>query len=154
VRKPRVPVPLAPCDDRGDAARIDARRASGLGDADKESSMRNRWMISAAAWAVFTAYTVKVVIEGGPLGFVSLHLSHAWGMQVIVDLVLAAIVALLYVSPQARAVGVRPAPYVLATITLGSVGLLAFVTHVEWARQRRAEAERAKDSDQAHARAA
>jgi hypothetical protein len=28
--------------------------------------------------------------------------------------------------------GVPVAPYVLATLTLGSVGLLAFVTHVEW----------------------
>lgn len=98
--------------------------------------MRNRWMISALAWVAFTAYTMTVVVKGGPLGFVSLHLAHAWGMQVILDLVIAALVALYFIAPKARELRVPVAPYVLATLTLGSVGLLAFVTHVEWARSR------------------
>lgn len=103
---------------------------------ERVSAMRNRWMVFGAVWAVFSLYTVEVAIKGGPLGFLTLHLSHAWGLQVLLDLALALLVALWGVAPRAKAAGVPVAPYVIATMCLGNVGLLAFVTHVEWARSR------------------
>lgn len=98
--------------------------------------MKNRWMAVAAAWLLFSLYSLKIAAVGGPLGFLSLPSAHVWGAQVLMDLFLSLTVALTYLAPKARRVGVPVWPYVAATLTLGSVGLLAFVTHVEWAAER------------------
>lgn len=98
--------------------------------------MKNRWMAVAAAWLVFSLYTTVVMIKGGLLSLLTIPAAHPWGLQLIFDLFTALIVAMAFIAPKARRVGVPVVPYVLATLVLGSVGLLAFVTHVEWAAER------------------
>jgi hypothetical protein len=98
--------------------------------------MGNRWMISAAAWVVFTAYTATVALRGDVLALVKLTFSNAFSVQVFFDLVVAATVAMVYVSPKAKALGVPRIPYIIATALVGSVGLLAYITHVEWAQSK------------------
>ena len=98
--------------------------------------MRHRWWVPAVLWGIFTTYSIVVSVRGGALGFLSVPRSHPWGLQVVLDLFVSLVVALRYLAPKARRLGVPRAPYVLATLTLGSVGLLLFVTHVEWAEAR------------------
>lgn len=98
--------------------------------------MNPRWVAPLALWVLFTAYTIYVATVGGPVGFLTLPASHPWGLQVGLDLVISLAVALVYVSPEAKRHGVARLPFVLATCVLGSVGLLANVTRVEWARAR------------------
>jgi hypothetical protein len=105
--------------------------------------MRRRWLGPAALWVVFTGYSIAVSARAGVLGFLGVPGAHPWGLQVVLDLFVSLLVALVYIAPKARRVAVPIAPYALATLTLGSVGLLAFVTHVEWAAQR----ERAADGE-------
>ncbi len=93
-------------------------------------------MISAAAWVMFTAYTTIVVLRGDVLSLAKLTFSNAFSVQVFFDLVVAATVALVYVSPKAKALGVPRIPYIIATALVGSVGLLAYITHVEWAQSK------------------
>lgn len=98
--------------------------------------MSKRWVISAAAWLAFTAYTVTVVLRGDVLALAKLTFANAFSVQVFFDLVVAATVALVYVNPKAKALGVPRIPYILATAVVGSVGLLAYITHVEWAQSK------------------
>lgn len=113
-----------------------ADRAHCRASKERVSAMRNRWMVFGAVWAVFSLYTAEVAIKGGPLGFLMIPAAHPWGLQVLLDLVFALLIALWGVAPRAKAAGVPVLPYVIATVCLGNVGLLAFVTHVEWARSR------------------
>ncbi len=99
--------------------------------------MRNRWIVSAAVWVVFSAYSLRVSLGAGVLWFVGLPSAHPWALQVIFDLFIALSVALFFIGPKAKELGIPRVPYVIATFLLGSVGLLAYVTHVEWARSRR-----------------
>jgi|LNFM01.1.fsa_nt_gb hypothetical protein len=98
--------------------------------------MPKRWMLAAAVWLCFAVYTLTVVRTGGVIGFLGIPAAHPWGLQVILDLFISLFVALTYVGPKASKVGVPRLPYILATCTLGSVGLLAYVAHVEWASDR------------------
>ncbi|MBL8682055.1 MAG: hypothetical protein JNK05_23005 [Myxococcales bacterium] len=98
--------------------------------------MPKRWMVAIAVWLVFTAYSVKVSVVGGVLGFLGVPAAHPWGLQIVLDLFIAMFVALSYLNPKARKVGVPRIPYVIATMTLGSVGLLLYFAHVEWASDR------------------
>lgn len=104
--------------------------------------MPKRWMVVLAVWVVFTAYSVKVVFVGGALGFLGVASAHPWGVQVLLDLFLAIFVALSYLNPKAKKLGVPRLPYIIATMTLGNVGLLPYVAHVEWAAERQRASER------------
>ena len=101
--------------------------------------MKHLWVLPAAASAAFSAYTVSVMISEGPFGFLTEHSRNGWGVQIGVDLVCAAIVALCFAVPAARRHGVAPLPWVLATVPLGSPALLAFTARIPrpraWSRR-------------------
>jgi hypothetical protein len=83
------------------------------------------WMIPATLSVIFLALTVDVVVKAGPLGFWNEHLRGPWGAQIWCDLLLAAGTATALLLPRARAVGMRPIPWMLAVLASGSIGLLA-----------------------------
>lgn len=83
------------------------------------------WMIPATLSVIFLALTVDVVAKAGPLGFWNEHLRGPWGAQIWCDLLLAAGTATALLLPRARAVGMRPIPWMLAVLASGSIGLLA-----------------------------
>ncbi|MFY8208819.1 MAG: hypothetical protein ACOVOE_05720 [Caulobacter sp.] len=83
------------------------------------------WMIPATLSVIFLALTVDVIVKAGPLGFWNEHLRGPWGAQIWCDLLLAAGVAAALLLPRARAVGMRPIPWMLAVLAGGSIGLLA-----------------------------
>lgn len=85
------------------------------------------WIIPAVLSAAFLAVTLDVVAKAGPLGFWNEHLRGPWGAQIWCDLLLAAGTALALLLPRARAVGMRPLPWMVLVAATGSIGLLAMM---------------------------
>lgn len=78
--------------------------------------------------AAFSAFTAWVLIQTGSyLGFVYLALREPWGAQVLLDLCIAAGVVLLWMVRDARRLGLVVWPYALLVLTLGSIGILAYL---------------------------
>ena len=74
----------------------------------------------------FTIWSTLVGIEHGPLGFLTVAAREPWALQMLIDLGIAATIASLYVVRDAKKNGINPLPYVLVTVALGSIGLLAY----------------------------
>lgn len=83
-------------------------------------------VLPLVAFLGFTVYSVLVALEHGPLGFVSLAWVGGWTTQVLLDLVLALTGFLVLAGPDARSRGINLWPFAIATIALGSVGMLAY----------------------------
>jgi hypothetical protein len=81
------------------------------------------------AFLVFTAYTVLVVRDQGLAAFIPTHTMHGplgWPLQVFTDLVLMGLGFLTLAVPDARRRGIDIRPYVVVTVLLGSIGMLAY----------------------------
>lgn len=105
----------------------------------------NGWTARAGAWKwpaglslAFLAWSLGAAWMEGPLGFWPEHTRHAWGNQIWFDLLLAAGVALAFLVPQARSLGMRPLPWVLAVACTGSIGLLAMTARVLYLKEKQA----------------
>ena len=73
---------------------------------------------------VLTAYSVAQV---GYFGLFEYHLHSPAGWQVFTDLVIALILVLTWLIPEARRNGRNPWPWVGATLCLGSIGPLLYL---------------------------
>lgn len=74
----------------------------------------------------FTAYSLWVVATRGYTGFLSLSGREPWALQLLLDLCLALTLGVRWMSRDARKRGLAIWPYVIATIFLGSIGLLTY----------------------------
>jgi hypothetical protein len=99
------------------------------------SNMRGTWRIPALLSAAFLMWSFYAVATGGPARFWSEHTRHAWGNQIWFDLLLAAGVALAFLVPQARKLGMWPLPWVILVICTGSIGLLAMTSRIMYLRE-------------------
>ena len=97
--------------------------------------------------ADFAAFTAYAGYHEGLAGFVPLMLafakSSAWGAQVMIDFLLAFAVIIGLVVADARRRGIAAWPFVALTLTLGSIGPLAYLLHRERASAPRASRARA-----------
>ena len=93
--------------------------------AGSSSDRRGSWLAPAAFAAAFLGWSLYTVAMEGPLGFWPNHTASAWGNQVWFDLLLAIGTAWALLLPRARAVGMRPLPWLVLIICSGSIGLLA-----------------------------
>ena len=91
--------------------------------------MKLRLFSVIAAFAAFTIYTAIVVANHGYTGFVELALTGGWGAQVFIDLCIALLLFTVWMVPDARERGIPAGPYVVAILTTGSVGALAYLVH-------------------------
>ncbi len=87
-------------------------------------------------FAVFTAYTVSVMIGHGIFGFLTLAWQEPWALQLLLDLLLMLGLFSLWVLRDARARGLPAWPYAILALTMGSMGALAYLVHREIARRR------------------
>lgn len=90
-----------------------------------------RLALLVVALAAFTGYTLWVVASQG---FAPLFASHAvfgWTSQVFIDLVLAVLAFNYLAVSDAKKRGIPYAPYFVATLLLGSIGVLAYLVHRE-----------------------
>jgi len=95
----------------------------------KEIPMKLRLFSVIAVFAAFSIYTAIVVVDHGYTGFVELALTGGWGAQVFIDLCIALTLFMLWMVPDARGRGIPAWPYVVAILTTGSVGALAYLVH-------------------------
>lgn len=98
---------------------------------------KHGWLFPAALSAAFLVFSAMAVVREGPLGFWDVHVKGLWGNQVWFDLLLAAGVGWSSMWPQARAVGMRPLPWLLLVVLTGSVGLLAVLARLSYLEQQR-----------------
>jgi len=80
----------------------------------------------------FTAYSTWVTLTKGYTGFLTLAWAEPWGMQILLDLCIALTLAWGGLRRDARAVGINPWPYLIATPFIGSISPLAYMVHRQW----------------------
>jgi hypothetical protein len=83
--------------------------------------------VAALVLLAFTAFSLWVVADRGYFGFVTLARAEPWGMQMLIDLVIAMFFAVGWMRGDAKKRGIGTAPYIAATVALGSIGVLAYV---------------------------
>ncbi|BFM17132.1 hypothetical protein R50073_33150 [Maricurvus nonylphenolicus] len=75
----------------------------------------------------FSFLTVYSVLEVGYLGIFEYHIHSPAGWQVFTDLVIALLLVMCWMVPDARQSGRNPVPWVLLTLTLGCIGPLLYL---------------------------
>lgn len=90
------------------------------------SSIRPVTVIAAVLLAAFGAFSLWVVATQGYFGFVALAGREPWALQMLIDLVIALSVAIGWMTGDARKRGIATWPYIVATVALGSLGILAY----------------------------
>ena len=83
-------------------------------------------VLAAIVLAGFGAFSIWVVATQGYLGFLGLAGREPWGLQMLLDLVIALTVAFGWLRSDARRRGIAAWPFAIATIALGSIGILAY----------------------------
>ncbi len=75
----------------------------------------------------FTLLTAYAIREVGYIGIFDYHRHSPAGWQVIADLVIALVLVLTWLVPEARRAGRNPWPWIVATLVLGSFGPLLYL---------------------------
>lgn len=80
-----------------------------------------------AVLADFSAFTAWVIYEYGYVDIFRIAVSNALMLQVSIDLTIALTLVGLWMIRDARERGVSVTPYLLVTLTLGSIGPLLYL---------------------------
>jgi hypothetical protein len=83
--------------------------------------------VATLVLAAFGAFSIWVVAAHGYTGFLSLAAREPWGLQMLLDLVIACSFGIGWMIHDARKHAIKTWPYIVATLLLGSIGLLAYV---------------------------
>ncbi len=87
----------------------------------------NRRVFAIILLVPFTLLSVYAVLEVGYIGIFDYHRHSPAGWQVFSDLVIACLLLLVWIMPDARQKGRNPWPFVLVTLFLGSFGPLLYL---------------------------
>jgi hypothetical protein len=82
-----------------------------------------------AVFAVFTAFSLWVTWEYGYLAFLDVPKGSMWGLQITLDLVIAVGLFTFWMIPDARRHGLPGWLYLVACLTVGSIGALGYLVH-------------------------
>jgi hypothetical protein len=104
-----------------------ARKRAAPAAREQEVTMNWKLMGLSTILAGFSAFTAYVVWQYGYVGLFERALADAATIQLSLDLVIALSVALLWIVRDARERGIGVAPYVVATVFLGSIGPLLYL---------------------------
>jgi hypothetical protein len=75
----------------------------------------------------FSALTVYAIYKVGYIGVFDYHRHSPAGWQVFADLVIACLLLLSWLIPEAKKNGRNPWPFVVVTVFLGSLGPLLYL---------------------------
>ncbi|MCX5739995.1 MAG: hypothetical protein NTZ61_16160, partial [Proteobacteria bacterium] len=70
------------------------------------------------------------------LGFWTEHTRNLWGNQIWIDLLSAVGIAWFLIVPQAKALGMRPLPWLVLVACTGCIGFLAMTARLLYLRDR------------------
>jgi len=87
----------------------------------------NRKSLAIAMLIPFTLLSLYAVYKVGYWGVISYQLQNPAGWQVFADLVIACVLLLTLITPDAKRKGRNPWPYIAVTIFLGSFGPLLYI---------------------------
>lgn len=97
-----------------------------------------RFALALTVFLAFTAFSFRVVFIDGLDGLLAIHAFNGWGPQILIDLVIACVFAMLWLVPDAKKHGISPWPFVIGIPFLGSISTLAYFALREWKRMRSA----------------
>lgn len=100
----------------------------------------NAWMFSATLCVAFVAWTLYALANEGFIAIWQEISRSLWSNQIFIDLLLAVGIALAFLVPEARRLGMKPLPWVVATAATGCIALLAMHARVLFLRSREAGA--------------
>ncbi|MXO90665.1 hypothetical protein GRI41_07520 [Altererythrobacter aquaemixtae] len=109
------------------------------------AKLRESALVAAAISAGFAAFTAVTIWAEGVMPVIINHTTNLWGVQVWYDLLIAVMIALLFVVPRARKVNMMVPVWVLFVASTASIGLLAMVARLFWLEQRGESAAAASD---------
>ncbi len=92
-------------------------------------------LVAAMLFGGFAAFTAVAIWLEGPMGFIPNHTSNLLGVQVWYDLVMSVGIALFFILPRARAVGMNSLPWIIFVGLTASIGLFAMAARVFWLEQ-------------------
>lgn len=87
----------------------------------------NKRMLAMTLLIPFSALTAYVVFKVGYIGIFDYQRHSPAGWQVLADLVIACILCLSWLIPEAKRNGRNAVPFVVITLFLGSVGPLLYI---------------------------
>ena len=96
------------------------------------------WMFPATLCIAFSAWTAYALVNEGIISIWQAISGSLWSNQIFIDLLLAAGLAIAFLVPEARRLGMKPLPWVLATAATGCIALLAMLARVLFLRARKA----------------
>jgi|GEM_PF-1168736 len=85
---------------------------------------KNSWLFPAALSLLFMLFSLIAAVSGGVLGFWGEHTRNSWGNQIWFDLLLAIGIGWYLIVPQAKALGMRPLPWLTLIVCTGCIGFL------------------------------
>lgn len=94
------------------------------------------WIIPAAVSLLFFGWSVHAIVSGGQTGFWVEHTRNAWGNQIWFDLLIGVAIAWTLLVPRARAVGMRPWPWLALIAATGGIGLAAMFARCRYLESR------------------
>lgn len=89
-------------------------------------------MLAAMLSAGFAAYTAIQIWQDGVVMFFTNHTLNLTGVQVWWDLIASVMIALFFIAPRARKVGMNLWPWAIFVACLASIGLLAMAARLFW----------------------
>lgn len=95
-----------------------------------------RLFVVTAAFVAFTAYTLYVMAGHGVVGFITLAAREPWALQLFLDLLLVLGLFSVWVLRDAKERNLPGWLYVALTMSMGSMGALAYLVHREFAARR------------------
>jgi hypothetical protein len=94
---------------------------------DLVERVQNRRTVALAILIPFALLTAYAVWQVGYLGIFEYHRHSPARWQVIADLVIACLLVLMWLVPEARKAGRNPWPRVVLTLVAGSIGPLLYL---------------------------
>lgn len=87
----------------------------------------SRLIALIAVIIAFGALSAMALMEVGYIGIFEMHMQNYAGMQVLTDLVIVCVLAIVWMIGDAKTSGVNPWPFVVLTLAAGSFGPLFYL---------------------------
>jgi len=87
----------------------------------------SRLIALIAVILAFGALSAMALMEVGYIGIFEMHMQNYAGMQVLTDLVIVCVLAIVWMIGDAKTSGVNPWPFVVLTLAAGSFGPLFYL---------------------------
>jgi TRAP-type uncharacterized transport system fused permease subunit len=93
----------------------------------KEHPMNIKQLAAEVILIAFSVFSLYVIYQYGYIGLFEQALANAATIQVFLDLTIALSLVMVWMWQDAQKQGISPLPYILLTLTLGSIGPLVYL---------------------------